>query len=241
VTATDHGLLRAILERPHDDAARLIYADWLDDQGEVKRAEFVRLQIELSNGYDCVCGPTAEGRFTCTPCRVRLRERELWGSWPDTDDIRSVLHSEWEPVVGNNEWVILPQSLDCHAGDGQSAIVRRGFVDEVRCRLADWIGAECRKCSGKGYFRVDERGEYGHDIYQADCHDCHGTGRIGAHGPQIVLSQPITRVSLTDIRLGNFIPPVLLPWQGNGPWTEDNVGPAALRWARDAAGLPALP
>lgn len=35
MTATDTGLLHAILERPHDDTARLIYADWLDDQGDL--------------------------------------------------------------------------------------------------------------------------------------------------------------------------------------------------------------
>ena len=36
--------LRSIIEQPDDDAPRLIYADWLDEQGNSDRAEFIRLQ-----------------------------------------------------------------------------------------------------------------------------------------------------------------------------------------------------
>lgn len=39
--------LRAICENPDDDAPRLIYADWLDENGDADRAEFIRLQIEI--------------------------------------------------------------------------------------------------------------------------------------------------------------------------------------------------
>jgi uncharacterized protein (TIGR02996 family) len=47
---THHGaFLQAILEEPADDAVRLIYADWLDEQGDSDRAEFIRAQIELSH------------------------------------------------------------------------------------------------------------------------------------------------------------------------------------------------
>ena len=38
------GLLAAISETPDDDVPRLIYADWLDEQGDSARAEFIRLQ-----------------------------------------------------------------------------------------------------------------------------------------------------------------------------------------------------
>lgn len=40
--------LAAIRQAPDDDAPRLIYADWLDEQGQVERAEFIRLQILLA-------------------------------------------------------------------------------------------------------------------------------------------------------------------------------------------------
>jgi uncharacterized protein (TIGR02996 family) len=42
---------RSIQEAPDDDAPRLIYADWLDEQGspaQVARAEFIRVQCELA-------------------------------------------------------------------------------------------------------------------------------------------------------------------------------------------------
>jgi uncharacterized protein (TIGR02996 family) len=40
--------LQAILEAPDDDAPRLIFADWLDEQGDSRRAEFIRLQCALA-------------------------------------------------------------------------------------------------------------------------------------------------------------------------------------------------
>src|SRR5262245_18411545 len=45
---THEGFLRDIIEHPDDDAPRLIYADWLDDQGEPERAEFIRVQCRLA-------------------------------------------------------------------------------------------------------------------------------------------------------------------------------------------------
>jgi uncharacterized protein (TIGR02996 family) len=44
----DEAFLESILEEPDDDAPRLIYADWLDEHGEGERAEFIRVQVELS-------------------------------------------------------------------------------------------------------------------------------------------------------------------------------------------------
>jgi uncharacterized protein (TIGR02996 family) len=43
----DHAsaFVEAIVESPDDDAPRLIFADWLDDQGQPERAEFLRLQV----------------------------------------------------------------------------------------------------------------------------------------------------------------------------------------------------
>jgi uncharacterized protein (TIGR02996 family) len=45
-----HGdaFLRAIFEAPDDDAPRLVYADWLEENGDPFRAEFIRVQCELA-------------------------------------------------------------------------------------------------------------------------------------------------------------------------------------------------
>ena len=42
----EDAFFQAILERPRDDAPRLIFADWLDDHGDCDRAEFIRLQCQ---------------------------------------------------------------------------------------------------------------------------------------------------------------------------------------------------
>jgi uncharacterized protein (TIGR02996 family) len=47
-TDGDH-LLRMILEQPAEDSHRLVYADWLEENGQPERAEFIRLQIEHRN------------------------------------------------------------------------------------------------------------------------------------------------------------------------------------------------
>jgi uncharacterized protein (TIGR02996 family) len=45
--AHDEAFLRAILADPDDDGPRLIYADWLEERGDV-RSEFIRLQCMLA-------------------------------------------------------------------------------------------------------------------------------------------------------------------------------------------------
>lgn len=57
-------LLAACRARPADDLPRLVLADWLDENGQPERAEFVRVQVELSH-------PTADAE------RIdRLKKRE---------------------------------------------------------------------------------------------------------------------------------------------------------------------
>src|SRR5262245_48424828 len=46
LTPQDHDFIRQILTNPDADAPRLAYADWLEQQGEGERAEFIRCQIE---------------------------------------------------------------------------------------------------------------------------------------------------------------------------------------------------
>src|SRR5438270_6972316 len=40
--------LAAVQADPEDDAPRLVYADWLQDNGDPDRAEFIRVQVELA-------------------------------------------------------------------------------------------------------------------------------------------------------------------------------------------------
>jgi uncharacterized protein (TIGR02996 family) len=61
-------LLRAICAAPDDDAPRLAYADWLEENGDSRQAEFIRVQIALARMH------------SDEPNRTALMEREqvLW-------------------------------------------------------------------------------------------------------------------------------------------------------------------
>lgn len=62
----DSDFLAEILASPHDDIPRLVYADWLEEQGN-PRGEFIRLQCELDAGVE-----NEEQRID-----LQIRERDL--------------------------------------------------------------------------------------------------------------------------------------------------------------------
>jgi uncharacterized protein (TIGR02996 family) len=67
-------LLAAIWEHPHEDTPRLMYTDWLTEQGgevNVARAEFIRVQCELARSS------REMPRWT----ELRRRERQLQGAY----------------------------------------------------------------------------------------------------------------------------------------------------------------
>src|SRR6187397_1813565 len=41
-------LLAAVCALPDDDTTRLVFADWLEENGEPERAEFIRVQCEAA-------------------------------------------------------------------------------------------------------------------------------------------------------------------------------------------------
>src|SRR5207248_1002882 len=62
----EKALLAAIWAEPHDDTPRLVYADWLDENGQSERAEFIRLQCELAR----------LGEWDESPRKAELEARE---------------------------------------------------------------------------------------------------------------------------------------------------------------------
>jgi uncharacterized protein (TIGR02996 family) len=61
------GFLEAILAHPGDDTPRLIFADWLEEQGDSDRAEFIRVQVHRASLPE----------WDARQVRLRLRERAL--------------------------------------------------------------------------------------------------------------------------------------------------------------------
>jgi uncharacterized protein (TIGR02996 family) len=48
MNSDERAFLDAICQQPHDDTARLVYADWLTENGRPDRGEFIRIEIELA-------------------------------------------------------------------------------------------------------------------------------------------------------------------------------------------------
>ena len=104
-------LLAAIIEHPDDDDPRLRYADWLQEQGQEARAEFIRLQI---------ADPAPPGT---PPEGYPLRQRQLWAG-----HVRS-----WVGLP--TDWTYHPMEFLASGVDQW----RRGFLQEATCAAADWL------------------------------------------------------------------------------------------------------
>jgi uncharacterized protein (TIGR02996 family) len=99
------GFLRAIIAEPDEDAHRLAFADWLDENDQADRAEFIRAQCELARLPD-----DDPRRADLEVCERRLLAQHAveWAA-------------PW-PAFGNWEY----------AGDGPWRVVfRRGFLEAI--------------------------------------------------------------------------------------------------------------
>ena len=119
--STEAAFLAAILADPDDDAPRLIYSDWLDQQGRGERAEFIRVQCTLAEmGDDGLPVAHDRGNCCCDLCRLRRRERELCTSasmWEADRANHAAVPIEWPPPIA---W-------------------RRGFVHSLALSAAYWL------------------------------------------------------------------------------------------------------
>ncbi len=129
--------LKEILADPEADCPRLLFADWLDENDQRERAEFVRVQCALA-GLRCTSEPLCELLNSDMPehlqgwcmecCRIdalRRRERELL----DTHRL---------------SWAMpLPQLLRVTEWHGETRdlpwIFRCGLVESIECAAADWL------------------------------------------------------------------------------------------------------
>jgi uncharacterized protein (TIGR02996 family) len=101
MTSDGEALFRAVCESPADDTPRLVYADWLDENGRPERAEFIRLQCEA---WSLVPGFTD---VTAARTRASQLKREFGDSWyAELPDIPGV---DWSDVFVrgfvNSAWI----------------------------------------------------------------------------------------------------------------------------------------
>jgi uncharacterized protein (TIGR02996 family) len=74
MTSDGDALFRAICEEPWEDTPCLMYADWLQENGDAGRAEFIRLQVELAK-------PGANFDAPELAVRARQLHTESHGRW----------------------------------------------------------------------------------------------------------------------------------------------------------------
>lgn len=106
---TGDQLLRAVRDDPDDDNPRLIYADWLEDQGKTIHSRFIRSQIA--------------GDVVSLPLTVLAPAADLFGIWKTHALMRTA--STNGAFAGN--------------ANGLSLIWKRGFLTAVSCPYEEWL------------------------------------------------------------------------------------------------------
>ena len=142
--ADGEGLLRDILDDPEDDGPRLVYSDWLEENGLPERAEFIRVQVEKAGlealGVRCCCAGLAESERPCPWHALALREERL----------HEQHYAEWERAAGlvvdtphGRQWLT------------RRVTWRRGFVEGVALAQRDFIRHAARLFGSSPITRVE--------------------------------------------------------------------------------------
>ena len=110
----EDALLAAINANPDDDTPRLVYADWLDENGQPEWAEFIRLQ----------CGVGLDDTLRSRATELEVRHRSDWLQW-----FPQRAGAEWEFRRGFPEVLRVP---------GAVFLAGAGFFVPVR-----WVRCLC--------------------------------------------------------------------------------------------------
>jgi uncharacterized protein (TIGR02996 family) len=91
----DEAFIQAIREQPDDDAPRLIYADWLEEHGQLDRAEFIRACCEAARL------PRSDPRRMPLWRRARQLLECHWEEW--AGPLRRAVGLRWDRL--GNQWL----------------------------------------------------------------------------------------------------------------------------------------
>ncbi len=124
--------IAAIVAQPADDTARLVYADWLEEHGEVAHAQFVRVQIE----HAALGNSDPKSFYISDLERMRhLKDREIellqgqdhWLKWAGKaiEDSGYLLGYPWQ------EQMRFRRGFICHFECSCAEFVRPGFAEAL--------------------------------------------------------------------------------------------------------------
>ena len=126
--------MRAIRERPADNTPRLVFADWLQENGDEPRAEFIRAQVELAAG-GMRHTHTAGQPGGCRLCRLRrVQSRYIEG--PGRAEVARLFDRD-----PNDLWYGGASLVRLGPGQSQDFAVEfaRGFVWRIECTWGDYF------------------------------------------------------------------------------------------------------
>lgn len=127
IDARHHPFLRRICASPADDAPRLVYADFLDELGDARRADYIRVM--------CQPGRRAARAKPCVrPVEYRAGEIRMEGYWFVACQDEMTLADERSHVA----LLPPPGEFDCGMDDRDAVRIHRGFVAGVTCRWMAW-------------------------------------------------------------------------------------------------------
>jgi uncharacterized protein (TIGR02996 family) len=138
MTNDGDSLLAAILDDPESDDLRLVYADWLEENGEAERAEFIRVQVELAK-TECLwskldtCFDRRENLMDviqsgCCNCSTVANKQHKLGD---------IFNASWLPHCGGElrEWYFGWSPKEAQSNPFRF-IFHRGFIDTVSLTFA---------------------------------------------------------------------------------------------------------
>lgn len=162
--------LRDIIAHPECDDRRLIFADWLSDQGEDDRAEFIRCKIRAARAAP---GDAAAWEFNLATGWEILRKSPV---------------REWFDLPSEDKWTVFVRSsfkvelYDPESDQTIQIVTRRGFVDEVHCPMQAWLdhGKQIARSQPVETVRITDRKPYRFDDRFAECFGWAGQGALMA-------------------------------------------------------------
>jgi uncharacterized protein (TIGR02996 family) len=139
----ERAFLDDIIENPDDDVPRLVYADWLTDQGRGDRAEFIRVQVAAAVTGQIDCGrkkkpgpgPANWLPIRCGLCDFCRPDRRAFELHRDVN-----IDTLIGPTAFSFAHTTAHHSLDDDPAGGHVTLyLWRGFVETVRCPLQFWL------------------------------------------------------------------------------------------------------
>jgi len=193
---TDGDAIHAkILAEPDEDVHRLAYADWLDEQGEHARAEFIRVQCELAREPEFVkvVGPDRRINRTCVE-----KGGEWWEENPRHAELRI---REWELLEAHaREWFALPAGLEMvpdhpHWRRDSRGVPQPGIDPHGATRPTERVWIETSNLAFLANHPTRIRATIRRGFVESVA--CSGDG-WARHGDAILAEHPVRKVTFTD-------------------------------------------